>query len=456
MPDASQRKKERTRPGPPLFLAEASVYYEAELQKCWSRIPLNVKFPLKHGGKSFRVLSRGVWNTGAGPDFRNAELEIDGEIRRGDVEIHRRSSDWARHGHDTEEDYKAVILHAVGLDDAAGVNAPKVPLIPLFLLPSDFSHPRFRKVPPRGSEGLCATFFSRLPDEALLRFIGDAGLERMRGKSAAILSDMIRDGACSAFLTKLFSQVGVPGNRRPFQELVLRVLAYPEEIRNSCFHALLWGESGRLPDPSKVELAPDAGALARNLWNAWWPVRRKAVKPLRFSARCRPLNSVDRRIALLSSFLKAFGENPLPGLLTLVETNPVGKTVKLLPEKLKLSDGFWMTHTSFRSLPLSRPNTLIGHDRIIELLVNVLIPGMHAYAVLMKESKLISRIETLYLELPKSASNRTLRTAVTACIPGREEILTTAASRQGLLHLYKTYCEPLAFRCKTCPIYRLS
>lgn len=455
MPDTTSHGKHRKDPEPPLYLAEASAYYETALQHSWSRIPLNVKFPLKFGGKSFRILSRGVWNMDAGPDFLNAELEIDGKIRRGDVEIHRRSSDWARHGHDSEDAYRSVILHAVGIDDVAGANAPKTPLIPLFILPNDFSAPRFRRIPPRGSEGLCAAFFARLPDEALLKFIADAGLERMRLKSNALMADMIRNGACNAFLSKLFSQIGVAGNRRQFQELAQRILGYPEETRKTCFHALLWGESGRLPDPSKTKLPPDAEALVRNLWNIWWPLRRKAVEPLQFSPHCRPLNSVERRIALLSGFLKTFGENPLPALLTMVESNPVGKTMRLLSEKLNLSDEFWMTHTSFHSLPLSRPNTLIGHDRIIELLANVLIPGVHAYATLLKESKLISRIETVYLQLPKSASNKTLRTAIDACIPGRGEILATAASGQGLLHLYKTYCEPLAFHCKTCPIYRL-
>ena len=64
-------------------------------------------------GVRLRVHAPGLWNRGAGPDFREAVLEFDGEIRVGDVEIHLYREDWWRHGHDIDPTYNNVILHVV-------------------------------------------------------------------------------------------------------------------------------------------------------------------------------------------------------------------------------------------------------------------------------------------------------------------------------------------------------
>lgn len=354
----------------PMFLMEASAFYENALQTLWNDIPPEMPFPLKYGGRTLVVHSCGEWNRGAGPDFLNAKISIDGAVLRGDVEIHCKASDWARHGHQDDPGYARVVLHVVGMDDAAGAAAPDTPLLPVFVLPEDFSGKRFKAVPPRTGQGLCASFFRRLPDSAVLQFTADAGLERMREKSDALLTDMIANGTENAFLTRFFELIGIPGNREPFRELARRVLAYPENVRGGHFHALLWGESGCLPDPMKTKLPPDAEIIVLKLWNDWWAVRRKHVEPLVFSHRTRPMNSIGRRLALLSAFIGSFGENPLPGMMRLLEDNTIDGTIGIFLEKMSLTGDFWMEHSSFCSKKMAHPAALIGRDRIIELLAD--------------------------------------------------------------------------------------
>ena len=51
------------------------------------------------------------------PISSNAKIKIDGQLWVGNVEIHDRSSDWYRHGHETDENYNNVVLHVVRMAD---------------------------------------------------------------------------------------------------------------------------------------------------------------------------------------------------------------------------------------------------------------------------------------------------------------------------------------------------
>ena len=65
------------------------------------------------GGARVRVVYPGRAGHSAGPDFRNALLEIEGlGLVQGDVEIHLRQRDWDSHGHGKDPNYNGVVLHA--------------------------------------------------------------------------------------------------------------------------------------------------------------------------------------------------------------------------------------------------------------------------------------------------------------------------------------------------------
>ena len=65
-------------------------------------------------GLPVEVIDPGLRNPNSGPDFFNAKLKINNTLWVGNVEIHTRSSDWFRHGHDGDKVYDSVILHIVG------------------------------------------------------------------------------------------------------------------------------------------------------------------------------------------------------------------------------------------------------------------------------------------------------------------------------------------------------
>ncbi|CDE06266.1 putative uncharacterized protein [Prevotella sp. CAG:485] len=56
-------------------------------------------------GRVAEVVQPGVLNHSSGPDFSFARMRVDGKVWAGDVEMHRRASDWFRHGHDGDSGY---------------------------------------------------------------------------------------------------------------------------------------------------------------------------------------------------------------------------------------------------------------------------------------------------------------------------------------------------------------
>ena len=86
---------------------------ERHVQAIWYDAALRPKNLTTRRGSEVRVVSPGEWTLGAGPDFRNAVLEVGKERRRivGDVEVHLAPNDWDFHGHGTDPNYRNVIAH---------------------------------------------------------------------------------------------------------------------------------------------------------------------------------------------------------------------------------------------------------------------------------------------------------------------------------------------------------
>jgi hypothetical protein len=68
-------------------------------------------------------LSTGIPNPDAGPDFTDVRIRTANTIWAGNAEIHRRASDWNRHGHQTDPHYNNVILHLVEIKDTEVKNS---------------------------------------------------------------------------------------------------------------------------------------------------------------------------------------------------------------------------------------------------------------------------------------------------------------------------------------------
>ena len=84
---------------------------EKLLARLWEQRAARQEWFRTTAGSRIRVIYSGREGKAAGPNFRDAILEVEGQgLVRGDVELHVRQKDW--HSHSQDPNYNGVVLHA--------------------------------------------------------------------------------------------------------------------------------------------------------------------------------------------------------------------------------------------------------------------------------------------------------------------------------------------------------
>lgn len=451
-----------------LHCAESVSYFEAGLPASWRRVPLRRPLRLRDGG-TLIVFSRGLWNAGPGPEFRNAALSLNGRLLTGDVALLRCERDWYRSGRSSAPGYSHVILLAVRSPDPFP-GKRKIPLYPLppeeplpeelppqEALPPDSSVPEGARPGTRSRLGACAANFEKMSQEQIRFLFRSAGMERMHRRSERILHDMIHDGIPRAFLECLCESWGLRRNRKAFGALLDALWSnHSEEEVETSFEALLWGESGLLPFDSSVPLPGEAGVLVKQLWEAWWPLRKESGTPIPWHREGgRVWDTPERTLAGIALFLRRFGFHPFAGWLEALENAASDPSFcRNLLEDLILSDAFWDYHHSFRSPARKRAVVVAGPETARELAADVVVPSLRAYCLLTGNSRMAARMDPLFSALPGTPKTRRFVTALDRWFSEPEKIaplLTDAPSRQGVLFIDSNFCLGRMGICSGCP-----
>lgn len=106
---------------------------EKLLQYIWQFQYYNRSELLTIQGDALQIIEPGTWNTNQGPDFVAAKIRIGETMWAGSVELHINTSDWYKHLHQTDANYKNVVLHVVWKNDE-GEDTKRLPHIPLLEL----------------------------------------------------------------------------------------------------------------------------------------------------------------------------------------------------------------------------------------------------------------------------------------------------------------------------------
>jgi hypothetical protein len=211
----------------------------------------------------------------------------------------------------------------------------------------------------------------------------------------------------------------------------------------------------------------------------WEPLQHALqIRPLRREAwqffRLRPPNFPARRLAGLSALLLKFYRDGLlehlAGLLLASAKVSVKKRTKTIVAELLNyficpADDFWRAHYDFFSAApakgeietaplvpaLTNYGDLIGRDRALDILVNIILPALWHYGRQAGDAHLQNLAQEVYSSIPRLQENqitRTMRQQLSRQFPLSRMIAASALRQQGLIHLQKLYCRPL--RCEEC------
>ena len=90
---------------------------ERLLQFIWQLRYFNKNGLVTTKGEPLQIIFPGNYNTNQGPDFSEARIKIANTTWAGNIELHIKTSDWDKHGHQDDKNYNTVVLHVVWEDD---------------------------------------------------------------------------------------------------------------------------------------------------------------------------------------------------------------------------------------------------------------------------------------------------------------------------------------------------
>ncbi len=333
---------------------------------------------LSNHGQKISIVSPGEWNHGAGPDFINATIEVDGESRHGPIELDLDSRNWELHGHNVSKHFNDIILHIVINDSGPTFftrtsnhrDIPRIILSPATVR-NALSRPRLTQALAR--PGRCLRPLAHMAVTDITSLLRESAKHRARLKAIRFERTVQLHGFSQALWEALADALGFSANRHPMRLLAQRlpikkILKHtPEDIE-----AIIFGTAGFL-SPNLHETAPyDSRDWLEDLWTRWWKHRPNYEFPVTrtpawSTQATRPGNHPQRRLAALSTAARQW-----PSLSESARQPP---TFKNFSKSLTaLREPFWDHHHTLLSARTEKPIKLIGKSRLEEFLINTLYP----------------------------------------------------------------------------------
>lgn len=425
---------------------------ELQVQSLWFAGEFGTSFT-SEDNEQIVIRDFGVWNSGAGPDFKNCSVTINGISHTGDIELDPDVRDWDRHQHGTNVDFNRVVLH-VFIDAPAEARAftrtsefrqvPQVRLTSAML--SRDARPNLGIAAAR--LGRCAKPLSQMPDDAVLSLIEAASQHRLQNKSKRLHQCVAAHGREQTVYQALAQTLGYKSNTRPFlllaQRLPVRRLLALEPMHRE---ALLFGVADFLAPAQFEDTTNETRSYLRTLWEHWWKERPQFERWLASSESTRwnlkasrPGNHPQRRLGALAAMVSAWNKISRP--LHHAEQWNRENWTKLVAS---LQHDYWTLHYTLNASPAKKPVALIGETRVYEMLANVV------YPLLVPENPKLWRE---YLELPAMLENQKVRLALLRLFgtaSTRSSFCKRLHQQQGLIQIYEDFCLIDDSACADCP-----
>lgn len=455
----------------PVLLRDADSNYipipisERLVQCIWYDQRLKPELLQTIDGRRVRVVSQGWWNLEAGPDFRHATVQIDDEPEHtGDVEVHLRAEDWNHHGHERDAQFNDVLLHVVlweaGSQHISRTRAGQI--IPQLVMQHQLDSPLEQlydeidldSYPHNAGNhhGQCAPVLRALPPDSLGALLDAAGDERFAAKMRRFLRWIHRIGPEQALYEGWMEALGYKANKAAFRTLAQRMPLSELNHSRAQLAPILFGLANFLPTGAPQARNTAAARYVKRLWNAWWKLRpdfeERILPPetWRFTG-VRPANHPHRRLGAAVALLK---KHPrfMEKVLGAIESD--GEPSKLFSE---IHDDYWSHHFTLGSKTQTRASELIGVSRAQEIVANIVLPFVAAYAETNGDRKLCETAKAQYARLPAAPSNSIVRLASGQLFEqssAARRYIKTTRQQQGLMQIFHDFCVNDKSACRQC------
>lgn len=433
-------------------------------------------------GQEVVILEKGTRNYDAGPDFLNVLVKLNGELIRGDVEIHPVAGDWFSHGHQNDPRYNNVVLHVVTMSCPVSFQTRRqdnfiVPTLNLDDYMEQSAEDLEKARPKVNAPSQRDCLLSKMDKLTVERILEEIGLERFETKVQRFVERRLNESWDQIFYSSILEAYGYSKNQIPFRNLAKRLpvdilweLLWndPPNIAQQKCTAFLFGVAGLLPSQSfntNQTLSTDEKVYINDLEKCWheFPLLQKIdslKKENWLFFRLRPQNFPTRRLAAATTIVLRFMNDGFFDYYNRIIKECEGKPKTAIHELVKSlmveAEDYWLDHYSFESLDTAdlksqKERCIIGVDRSRDIVVNVVVPVLLAKSRETNDAKLEITLKEILRYFPKLTGNeliRKMQNQLFGSVANSKSTVTNVIFQQALIQLEKIYCRD--GYCKSC------
>ncbi len=391
-------------------------------------------------GEKINVIQVGKYNKHNGPDFLEACIEREGVKWYGSVEIHIKSSDWNKHAHSNDENYKNVILHVVYENDCDIFNEKYTTPLPCLELknkiPSQVLE-RYQSIIDSENAIVCSAHFNAVPEIIKRNWIERVFIMRLEEQSykMALTAEKNTNNFDEILWKLIFRYFVSPPNHEAMVTLFESIpFQHIKRLKNNpkAIEGILMGQAGFLNDEIKdgypKELQTEyiyqkqklkLESLSKNIWITR-SIRNAASVCIRLSQLAHLLSGSEN---IFSEILKSRNSKQIEAIFA------------------AKANKYWDTHNAPDSETLMEEKK-VGIATIGIIISNAILPFLFFYSRILGDDALKNTSLNMFQTLKPE------KNSITEIWKNMEYIAENAAESQSLVFLKKNFCDyKLCFEC---------
>ena len=384
------------------------------------------------------ILQTGTHNHDAGPDFLNAKIKIGSQIRAGNVEIHKKASDWQKHGHHNDKGYDNVILHIVGEKDTEKTlqNSRKIPTVkPTFDMKLFKNYQEYMK---SSVKPMCESDLHKIDNFTRSSWLQTLLTERLERKTSDLkrLLSYTNNNWEEAFYIFLASAFGSKVNAVAFEltaKSLPSIILAKHKSQLLQIEALLFGQAGLLSNNAAQDDYTERLQKEYDFLKKKFNLKHIDAHLWKY-LRIRPANFPDIRLAQFAQLIY----RSVHLFSKILDTEKLSEIEKMFEIE---SDKYWDTHYRLGKESKKRRKGF-GKTAKNSVIINTIIPTLFLYGKEKDIQKYMDRAGSFPEEM-KAENNNIIRRWADAGIKAKN-----AADSQALIQIHKEYCKKK--RCLEC------